>query len=58
VLVVDDVMATGGTAAAAVRLVERLGGEVVGLSFIIELSFLGGRRKIGNLPIVSLIVYE
>ena len=58
VLVVDDVMATGGTAAAAVRLVERLGGQVVGLSFIIELAFLGGRRKIGRLPIVSLIVYE
>ena len=58
VLVVDDVMATGGTAAAAVRLVERLGGHVVGLSFIIELAFLGGRRKIGHLPIVSLIVYQ
>jgi adenine phosphoribosyltransferase len=58
VLVVDDVMATGGTAAAAVRLVERLGGHVVGLSFIIELAFLAGRRKIGELPIVSLIVYQ
>ena len=58
VLIVDDVMATGGTAAAAIRLVERLGGHVVGLSFIIELAFLAGRRKIGELPIVSLIVYQ
>ena len=58
VLVVDDVLATGGTAAAAVRLVERLGGEVAGLAFIVELAFLGGRGKVPNLPIVSLIVYE
>ena len=46
VLVVDDVLATGGTAAAAVRLVERLGGEIVGLGFLIELSVLGGRDSL------------
>jgi adenine phosphoribosyltransferase len=58
VLIVDDVMATGGTAAATVRLVERLGGEVVGLGFIIELGFLGGRAKVPGRDLRSLIVYE
>ena len=48
VLIVDDVLATGGTAAAVVRLVERLGGEVVGLAFVIELAFLGGRNKLAG----------
>jgi adenine phosphoribosyltransferase len=46
VLVVDDVIATGGTAAAAVELVQRLGGTVVGLGFVIELVFLGGRQRL------------
>lgn len=46
VLIVDDVLATGGTAEAAAHLVERLGGEVVGLAFAIELGFLGGRKKL------------
>ncbi|MDZ7270782.1 MAG: adenine phosphoribosyltransferase [candidate division KSB1 bacterium] len=46
VLVIDDLLATGGTTAAAVRLVERLGGIVVGVSFLIELSFLNGRQKL------------
>lgn len=46
VLIVDDVLATGGTAQAASHLVERLGGEVVGLAFAIELGFLGGRKKL------------
>jgi adenine phosphoribosyltransferase len=55
VLVVDDVLATGGTAAATVRLVERLGAEVVGLGFLIELTFLHGRRKLEGREIVSLI---
>ena len=58
VLVVDDVLATGGTAAAAVRLVERLGGQVVGLGFVLELSFLNGRSKIAGQDIVSLLTYE
>jgi adenine phosphoribosyltransferase len=58
VLIVDDVLATGGTAAAAARLVERLGGKVAGLGFIIELAFLGGREKLAEREIVSLITYE
>ena len=58
VLVVDDVLATGGTASAAVRLVERLGGQVVGLGFVIELAFLGGRSKLEGRDVVSLLTYE
>ena len=58
VLVVDDVLATGGTAAATIRLVEALGGSVIGLGFLIELGFLGGRRRLGGYEMVSLITYE
>jgi adenine phosphoribosyltransferase len=58
VLIVDDVLATGGTAGATVRLVEKLGGEVVGLAFLIELVFLGGRRKLADHDVLSLITYE
>jgi adenine phosphoribosyltransferase len=57
VLVVDDVLATGGTAAAATRLLERLGAEVAGLSFLIELDFLHGRDKLPDRELVSLIRY-
>jgi adenine phosphoribosyltransferase len=57
-LIIDDVLATGGTASAAVRLVGRLGGEVVGFGCIIELGFLGGRAKLRDLDAVSLIAYE
>jgi adenine phosphoribosyltransferase len=57
-LVVDDVMATGGTAAATIRLVEKLGGDVVALAFVIELAFLGGRGKLNDHRAVSLITYE
>ncbi|KPP87463.1 MAG: adenine phosphoribosyltransferase [Rhodobacteraceae bacterium HLUCCO07] len=46
ILVVDDLLATGGTAAAGIRLIERLGGEIVGCSFIIDLPALGGRKKL------------
>ena len=58
VLVVDDVLATGGTASAAATLVERLGGVVVGFAFVIELAFLGGRAKLGGRDVVSLLTYE
>ena len=57
-LIVDDVLATGGTAAATVRLVEKLGGVVVGLAFIIELGFLGGRSKLEGREVVSLLTYD
>jgi adenine phosphoribosyltransferase len=57
VLIVDDVIATGGTAAAAVRLVERLGGTVVGLGFVIELAFLDGRAQLAGHQHVSLLTY-
>jgi adenine phosphoribosyltransferase len=58
VLVVDDVLATGGTAAAAVRLAERPGAEVVGLGFLLELLSLGGRRHLQGRETVSLMEYE
>lgn len=57
VLIVDDVLATGGTAAAVASLVEQLGGTVAALSFVIELDFLEGRRKLGGRPIHSLLHY-
>jgi adenine phosphoribosyltransferase len=58
VLIVDDVMATGGTAAATIRLVEKLGGLVIGLGFIIELGFLHGRDRLGGVDALSLITYD
>lgn len=58
VLVVDDLLATGGTMAATLRLVEQLGGVVVGVAFLIELAFLGGRQKLKEYPITSLIIYD
>lgn len=57
VAIVDDVLATGGTASAAARLVERLGGRVVGLAFVIELEFLKGRKALEGYDVVSLIQY-
>ena len=57
VLIVDDVMATGGTAAATVRLVEKLGGQVAGLAFLIELDFLHGRDQLDGHDVVSLLHY-
>jgi adenine phosphoribosyltransferase len=58
VLVVDDLLATGGTMAATLRLVEQLGGKVVGVAFMIELAFRGGRQKLRSYPLHSLIVYD
>ncbi len=55
VLVIDDVLATGGTAAATVALLERCGAEVVGLSFLVELEGLDGRARLGGLPVDVLV---
>ncbi|HEU0170531.1 MAG TPA: adenine phosphoribosyltransferase [Acidimicrobiales bacterium] len=55
VYIVDDVLATGGTAAATCTLVERVGGQIAGLAFVVELGFLGGRAKLTNHDILSLI---
>lgn len=55
--VVDDLLATGGTAAAAARLVERLGGEICGFGFMVELAFLEGRSALRGYPICALIEY-
>ena len=57
VLIHDDVLATGGTVEAIGRLVERLGGEVVGVCFIIELTFLGGRERLSKYDLHALIEY-
>ena len=57
VLIVDDVLATGGTAAAAVQLVRKLGGELHGLAFLIELLFLNGRDKVAQENIHSVLQY-
>lgn len=58
VLIVDDLLATGGTARAVVDLVEGLGGDVVGLLFLVELNFLGGREKFNGYNVQSLISYD
>lgn len=57
VLIVDDVLATGGTASATARLVERLGGKVVGIACLIELTSLEGRKALGDYEFFSLITY-
>lgn len=57
ILVLDDVLATGGTAAATIRLVERAGGEVVEACFIINLTFLKGQEKLKSIPVHSIIQY-
>jgi len=58
VLLHDDLLATGGTAEAVVKLIEKLGGEVVQISFLIELTFLNGRNKFDGYDIKSLIMYD
>jgi adenine phosphoribosyltransferase len=57
VLIIDDVLATGGTAAAVAKLVETLDGRVVGLGFILELDFLNGRQKLAGYDVHSLVHY-
>jgi adenine phosphoribosyltransferase len=58
VLVVDDLLATGGTMAATLRLIERLGGKVVGTAFLIELAFLKGRDRLRGYDVDALITYD
>lgn len=58
VLVHDDLIATGGTAAAVSEAVAQLGGEVVGFAFLVELSFLGGREALAPAPVESLVSYD
>ncbi len=58
ILIVDDLLATGGTAMAAIRLVQKLGSEVVGCAFVIELKFLGGRSRLAPIECSTLIDYE
>lgn len=57
VLIVDDVIATGGTAAATAELVKACGGEVIGFGFVIELTFLAGRKRLGEVPVSALVTY-
>lgn len=58
VLIVDDLLATGGTAAAAARMVREAGGEVVGIGVVIELTFLNGREKLAGTEVFSLLQYD
>lgn len=57
VLLLDDLLATGGTASATVSLLGKLGAQLVGIRFLIELSFLDGRRRLGSAPVQSLVTY-
>jgi adenine phosphoribosyltransferase len=57
VLLIDDLLATGGTATAAAALVQKLGGQILEICFLIELGFLGGRQKLKQFPVRSLVLY-
>lgn len=57
VLIIDDLLATGGTAAGVLKLVQKLGGEVVGVGFLIELEFLKGREKLSGVDVTTIIKY-
>lgn len=58
VLIVDDLLATGGTAQAVTKLVEQVGGEIVGLGFLVELTFLNGREKLAGYDVHSFLKYD
>jgi len=58
VAIIDDLLATGGTAEATVRLVEKLGGKVAGIAFMVELDFLKGREKLVGYDVLSLVHYD
>jgi adenine phosphoribosyltransferase len=58
VLIVDDLLATGGTAAAVAKLVESVGGEVLGLGFVVELTFLHGRDRLAGHDVFSMLQYD
>jgi len=58
VLIVDDLLATGGTAAAVTNLVEQVGGTVTGVAFVVELTFLNGRKKLPGQDVFSLLQYD
>jgi adenine phosphoribosyltransferase len=58
VLICDDLLATGGTAAAAAQLIRQLGGEVMGAAFAVELTFLNGRRKLPGIDVFSVLKYD
>ncbi len=58
VLIIDDLLATGGTALATAQLVEQLGGKVVGIGFVVELTFLGGRERLSGYDVFSLLQYD
>ncbi len=57
VLIADDLLATGGTIQTTINLIEQLGGKVVGAAFFIELNYLDGRQKMGDIPVKSLVQY-
>ncbi|MDA8235955.1 MAG: adenine phosphoribosyltransferase [Clostridia bacterium] len=57
VIIADDLLATGGTIAGTVKLVEELGGKILGISFLVELTFLNGKGKLGGHPVYSLVQY-
>jgi len=58
VLIVDDLLATGGTAAAVARMVENVGGKVAGMGFVVELTFLNGRKRLPSYDVFSLLQYD
>ena len=58
VLLVDDLLATGGTAAAGLRLIRQLGGDLVGVAFLVELEFLNGRKKMEGVDVYSMLKYQ